>query len=84
MEELLLQHFQLPGFRPCQREAVEATLQRKDSLVILPTGAGKARRSTRSTHSMHVCKQGPRAPGMVDHAKHDHAAHLPLLSALSL
>jgi ATP-dependent DNA helicase RecQ len=30
------------GFRPLQREAMHAVLQRRDSLVVLPTGGGKS------------------------------------------
>ena len=30
------------SFRPCQREAVEAALEGRDSLVLLPTGGGKS------------------------------------------
>lgn len=30
------------SFRPCQREALEAALQGRDSLVLLPTGGGKS------------------------------------------
>ncbi len=30
------------AFRPLQREAIEAVLARRDSLVVLPTGGGKS------------------------------------------
>ena len=38
----LLAHFGLEEFRPGQREAVEAALARRDSLVVMPTGGGKS------------------------------------------
>lgn len=50
-EALLLQNFQLPGFRPrptnriggsLQRDIVEAGLKRRSLLAILPTGGGKS------------------------------------------
>ncbi len=40
--EELLGRFGLHGFRPGQREAVEAALDGRDSLVVMPTGAGKS------------------------------------------
>jgi ATP-dependent DNA helicase RecQ len=40
-EELLAQ-FGLDAFRPGQREAVEAALAGRDSLVVMPTGGGKS------------------------------------------
>src|SRR6202163_4356586 len=38
----LLERFGLDAFRPGQREAVEAALQGRDSLVVMPTGGGKS------------------------------------------
>ncbi len=38
----LLAHCGLETFRPGQREAVEAALARRDSLVVMPTGGGKS------------------------------------------
>src|SRR6185437_11092073 len=35
-------HFGFTGFRPGQREAVEAALEERDSLVVMPTGGGKS------------------------------------------
>ena len=38
----LKRHFGFPGFRPGQREAVEAALAGRDVLLVMPTGAGKS------------------------------------------
>src|SRR5947208_620830 len=38
----LQQHFGFPGFRPGQREAVEAAVVGRDVLVVMPTGSGKS------------------------------------------
>ena len=35
-------HFGHPGFRPGQREAVEAVVAARDVLLVMPTGAGKS------------------------------------------
>jgi RecQ family ATP-dependent DNA helicase len=40
--ETLLGRFGLHTFRPGQREAVQAALEGRDSLVVMPTGAGKS------------------------------------------
>src|SRR5438067_1903998 len=40
--EKLLARFGLDEFRPGQREAVEAALEGRDSLVVMPTGGGKS------------------------------------------
>lgn len=40
--EILRTRFGYPAFRPGQERAVEAVLQRRDTLVILPTGGGKS------------------------------------------
>jgi ATP-dependent DNA helicase RecQ len=40
--EALLERFGLAAFRPGQREAVQAALQGRDSLVVMPTGGGKS------------------------------------------
>src|ERR1019366_3489122 len=40
--EELLERFGLDAFRPGQREAVEAALAGRDSLVVMPTGGGKS------------------------------------------
>src|ERR1700733_8317581 len=40
--EQLLTRFGLSSFRPGQREAVQAALDGRDSLVVMPTGAGKS------------------------------------------
>ncbi len=40
--ETLLRRFGLDSFRPGQREAVQAALAGRDSLVVMPTGGGKS------------------------------------------
>jgi ATP-dependent DNA helicase RecQ len=40
--EQLLERFGLAEFRPGQREAVQAALDGRDSLVVMPTGGGKS------------------------------------------
>jgi ATP-dependent DNA helicase RecQ len=40
--EELLERFGLDAFRPGQREAVQAALAGRDSLVVMPTGGGKS------------------------------------------
>ncbi|MGA9876293.1 MAG: RecQ family ATP-dependent DNA helicase, partial [Solirubrobacteraceae bacterium] len=40
--ERLLERFGLQAFRPGQREAVQAALDGRDSLVVMPTGGGKS------------------------------------------
>jgi ATP-dependent DNA helicase RecQ len=40
--EELLERFGLQEFRPGQREAVQAALEGRDSLVVMPTGGGKS------------------------------------------
>lgn len=40
--DALLEYMGLSGFRPGQREAVEAALAGRDSLVVMPTGGGKS------------------------------------------
>src|SRR5262249_14339427 len=40
--ETLLARFGLERFRPGQREAVQAALDGRDSLVVMPTGGGKS------------------------------------------
>jgi ATP-dependent DNA helicase RecQ len=40
--EQLLERFGLSAFRPGQREAVQAALDGRDSLVVMPTGGGKS------------------------------------------
>ena len=40
--DVLLAHFGHDEFRPGQREAVEAALAGRDSLVVMPTGGGKS------------------------------------------
>jgi len=40
--DVLLEHLGYEGFRPGQREPVEAALAGRDSLVVMPTGGGKS------------------------------------------
>jgi ATP-dependent DNA helicase RecQ len=40
--DALLRHFGIDAFRPGQREAVQAALEGRDSLVVMPTGGGKS------------------------------------------
>jgi ATP-dependent DNA helicase RecQ len=40
--EQLLERFGLHAFRPGQRDAVQAALEGRDSLVVMPTGGGKS------------------------------------------
>ncbi|MBI4230212.1 MAG: ATP-dependent DNA helicase RecQ, partial [Planctomycetes bacterium] len=51
-EEALRRHWGYDTFRPLQREAVEAALAGRDTLVVLPTGGGKS-----------LCYQIPAAVG---------------------
>ena len=39
---VLLRHFGFPDFRPSQREVVRSVLSGRDTLAVLPTGAGKS------------------------------------------
>ena len=39
---VLLRHFGFPDFRPSQRDVVRAVLSGRDTLAVLPTGAGKS------------------------------------------
>src|ERR687896_2377735 len=41
-EGALHELFGFPGFRPGQREAVEAAVASRDVLVVMPTGSGKS------------------------------------------
>lgn len=40
--DALLAHMEYEGFRPGQREAVQAALDGRDSLIVMPTGGGKS------------------------------------------
>ena len=42
LDRVLKTRFHLDGFRPMQREAIEATLADRDALVVMPTGGGKS------------------------------------------
>lgn len=41
LRRILSDRFGFPSFRPCQEDACVAVLQKKDTLVLLPTGSGK-------------------------------------------
>lgn len=41
-EDALLQHFEMPSFRQPQRAIIDAVLEKKDTLVVMPTGGGKS------------------------------------------
>lgn len=42
LQPLLAHHWGYPEFRPLQREAMQAVLDGRDSVVVLPTGGGKS------------------------------------------
>ncbi len=42
LDRVLAARFHLPDFRPMQREAIEAVLGGRDTLVVMPTGGGKS------------------------------------------
>src|SRR4051812_32419144 len=42
LQEVIAQHWGYREFRPLQAEAMRAVLDRRDSLVVLPTGGGKS------------------------------------------
>ena len=42
LPEVLSQYWGYSAFRPLQREAMDAILQHRDSIVVLPTGGGKS------------------------------------------
>src|SRR5690606_22369154 len=42
LDQALQDSFGLQGFRPGQREVIEAVLRGRDALAVMPTGAGKS------------------------------------------
>jgi ATP-dependent DNA helicase RecQ len=42
LRDVVARHWGFPQLRPLQEEAMHAVLQRRDSLVVLPTGGGKS------------------------------------------
>ena len=70
--EALLQRFGLEQFRPGQREAVQAALDGRDSLVVMPTGGGKS-----------LCYQLPALAGDGDPAQPLVVVVSPLIALMS-
>ncbi|HSZ14065.1 MAG TPA: RecQ family ATP-dependent DNA helicase [Solirubrobacteraceae bacterium] len=70
--ERLLARFGLERFRPGQREAVQAALDGRDSLVVMPTGGGKS-----------LCYQLPALAGDADPAQPLVVVVSPLIALMS-
>jgi ATP-dependent DNA helicase RecQ len=70
--EELLRRFGLERFRPGQREAVQAALDGRDSLVVMPTGGGKS-----------LCYQLPALAGEHDPAQPLVVVVSPLIALMS-
>src|SRR5258708_19997114 len=66
LRDLISHHWGYDSFRPLQQEAMLATLQRRDSLVVMPTGGGKS-----------LCYQ---APALV--SEHGSGVVSPLISVM--
>src|SRR5450755_3341259 len=70
--EQLLHRFGLDAFRPGQREAVQAALSGRDSLVVMPTGGGKS-----------LCYQLPALAGDMDPGRPLVVVVSPLIALMS-
>jgi RecQ family ATP-dependent DNA helicase len=70
--ERLLARFGLQAFRPGQREAVQAALDGRDSLVVMPTGGGKS-----------LCYQLPALAAQADSARPLVVVVSPLIALMS-
>ena len=70
--ERLLERFRLQAFRPGQREAVQAALDGRDSLVVMPTGGGKS-----------LCYQLPALAGGCDRERPLVVVVSPLIALMS-
>jgi ATP-dependent DNA helicase RecQ len=70
--EDLLERFGLQAFRPGQREAVQAALSGRDSLVVMPTGGGKS-----------LCYQLPALASEMDPARPLVVVVSPLIALMS-
>jgi RecQ family ATP-dependent DNA helicase len=70
--ERLLARFGLQAFRPGQREAVQAALDGRDSLVVMPTGGGKS-----------LCYQLPALAAQADPARPLVVVVSPLIALMS-
>jgi len=82
LDDLLRRYWGYTSFRPLQREAIEAVLSGRDSVVVLPTGGGKSL----CFQLPALVKQGPgvrgQGSGRQDHAERSLALVISPLIAL--